>query len=141
MNGQRCDSATMEAQCELPAAHDGEHAAGSVTWAESIAEKAKRVAEEVGRSRRAEILKNGQSGTPDNAPKKQCPHCERLLPVQDFARNATAKDGLQTWCRSCMAQRSRDNRRQAAAYYRALVRLRDDDRPRFDRYYAEEQEK
>ena len=89
-----------------------------------------------------ETFENSPIQTPDNGPPtKPCTRCHRTLPIAEFNRNAAAPDGRQTWCRTCMAERSRDNRKQAAAYYRALVRLRDGDRATFDRYYAEEQEK
>ncbi|MGW0222267.1 endonuclease VII domain-containing protein [Streptomyces tendae] len=47
----------------------------------------------------------GQSG------EKQCTGCKRNLPVSEFARDKNRSDGLQAWCRECVAEYS-------AAHYR-----------------------
>lgn len=34
--------------------------------------------------------------------KKQCPKCNKVLPLAEFAKNRSAVDGLQTYCRNCL---------------------------------------
>ena len=33
---------------------------------------------------------------------KECKRCHRLLPESEFYKNIKAKDGLQSWCKSCV---------------------------------------
>ena len=33
---------------------------------------------------------------------KKCPHCGRLLPLSDFAKNASSKYGVRSWCKNCV---------------------------------------
>lgn len=35
---------------------------------------------------------------------KQCTKCKQMLPVKMFCKKMTSKDGLDSWCRSCMSQ-------------------------------------
>lgn len=32
---------------------------------------------------------------------KKCTKCNRILPISEFAKNKTQKDGLQYWCKEC----------------------------------------
>ena len=43
---------------------------------------------------------------------KQCPQCERQLPLTDFHANRRRVDGVAYYCRQCAAQRSEDSRRR-----------------------------
>jgi hypothetical protein len=43
---------------------------------------------------------------------KRCPRCERVLSAASFARDASKRDGLKSWCEVCDAERAR-------AYYEA----------------------
>jgi len=38
---------------------------------------------------------------------KRCPGCNQTKPVEDFAKNRTRPDGLQLWCRDCIALANR----------------------------------
>lgn len=38
---------------------------------------------------------------------KECHGCHRVLPLAEYGQSARARDGLQTQCRECMAQRQR----------------------------------
>jgi hypothetical protein len=44
---------------------------------------------------------------PPTSGTKTCSSCRLDLPVQEFARNRTAPDGLQPWCRHCRREYSR----------------------------------
>lgn len=33
---------------------------------------------------------------------KECKRCHRQLPETEFYKNISAKDGLQSWCKSCI---------------------------------------
>ena len=33
---------------------------------------------------------------------KECKRCHRQLPETEFYKNISAKDGLQSWCKSCV---------------------------------------
>ena len=57
---------------------------------------------------------------------KRCPKCERVLPLSEFSRNKSQKDGLQIYCKQChkaMRHESyvkhRGERLKNAAEYRA----------------------
>jgi RNase P subunit RPR2 len=63
---------------------------------------------------------------------KTCPKCETAKPPEDFARNRVKKDGLQVYCRACLARWRAENRskiRAAAAAFRAenVTRIRAED--------------
>lgn len=36
---------------------------------------------------------------------KQCVHCGKVLPVSEFYGNKTARDGLASWCKGCLAEK------------------------------------
>lgn len=67
---------------------------------------------------------------------KTCPKCKRLLPLSGFACNASKRDGLQSWCRTCKKardagyyQRNKDkylryNRKQYARLNALLAELK-----------------
>lgn len=40
---------------------------------------------------------------------KECPDCKRTLPLSEFGKCSTRKDGVYYYCRSCAAERSRKN--------------------------------
>lgn len=42
---------------------------------------------------------------------KVCPHCKVLRPIGRFALNRAAKSGYQSWCKSCMADKSHKERK------------------------------
>ena len=35
---------------------------------------------------------------------KQCPQCNRILPIVEFSKNKNLKDGLQCWCKQCHSE-------------------------------------
>ena len=39
---------------------------------------------------------------------KKCSKCGKELPVSLFGKNASQKDGLQIWCKSCVSNYSRN---------------------------------
>jgi len=41
-------------------------------------------------------------------PRKECKHAGRPQHVEKFGRNATAKDGLQVWCKACNREANRE---------------------------------
>ena len=41
-------------------------------------------------------------------PTKRCPRCKKEKPREDFHKNASRPNGLQTWCKEC--QKGRDHR-------------------------------
>lgn len=47
---------------------------------------------------------------------KQCVHCGKVLPVSEFYKNKTARDGLTSWCKNCFAERRREVARNARLY-------------------------
>ena len=47
---------------------------------------------------------------------KQCVHCGKVLPVSEFYGNKTARDGLASWCKDCVAERRRELARNARLY-------------------------
>ena len=49
---------------------------------------------------------------------KRCPKCERLLPIKQFNKNRSTKDGLQSWCRACVAAYRAEHKVEKAAYQR-----------------------
>jgi hypothetical protein len=52
--------------------------------------------------------------------KKRCPKCEVLKDaVEGFARNRSMKDGRQTYCRICCAERYQNNTEHMRAMNRA----------------------
>lgn len=46
---------------------------------------------------------------------KPCSRCSRVLPRSDFYRQSASKDGLQAWCRECVRDRKREERRRLRA--------------------------
>lgn len=50
----------------------------------------------------------------DSGGGKRCPRCDRELERSDFDRNSAARDGLQSWCRSCRATIERRRPRKLA---------------------------
>ncbi len=57
-------------------------------------------------------------------PRKRCPDCGRDLPVGDFGRNRTLKDGLQFYCRECCSRRGAEIYRRKRARLGKTVRER-----------------
>jgi hypothetical protein len=49
---------------------------------------------------------------------KYCPGCQRTLPVEAYARNASRWDNCQSWCKVCMRRyvRSRTARLRGEHY-------------------------
>lgn len=39
---------------------------------------------------------------------KKCPECNQFLPISEFNRNKSRKDGLTCYCRKCIARKSRE---------------------------------
>ena len=39
---------------------------------------------------------------------KVCPQCHRELPVTKFYASRSSADGLQSWCKECQKERSKD---------------------------------
>lgn len=39
---------------------------------------------------------------------KRCPRCGDVLPLSEFAKNRSARDGLQTYCKTCGVRRTRE---------------------------------
>ena len=65
---------------------------------------------------------------------KHCPKCNQTKPIDDFYRNASAKDGCQCWCKVCWkadtaARKERDPERYRAQcrkwYYSDVDRTRE----------------
>lgn len=44
---------------------------------------------------------------------KKCPRCGRELPVTEFGKNKSAKNGLQPYCKECLRQYARNKRADA----------------------------
>lgn len=40
----------------------------------------------------------------ETIPQKYCSGCKQSKPLIDFAKNSAMRDGLQNWCRQCLAQ-------------------------------------
>lgn len=40
---------------------------------------------------------------------KKCSKCGRELPISEFYRSSSSKDGLQGWCKDCTNNRLREN--------------------------------
>ena len=51
---------------------------------------------------------------------KKCKHCGQELPVSEFFRKASAKDGMQSWCKQCMHEESKDAQKKYIAKQRSL---------------------
>jgi hypothetical protein len=53
---------------------------------------------------------------------KTCTHCKETKPIEGFSRRKSSKDGLQSWCKTCLNSRVRDwheaNRERAKALSR-----------------------
>jgi DNA-directed RNA polymerase subunit RPC12/RpoP len=45
-----------------------------------------------------------------NMETKKCSRCGRELPVTEFGKNRSAKDGLQVFCKECFRQYARNKR-------------------------------
>lgn len=76
---------------------------------------------------------------------KTCPKCGRVLPVENFAKNARLRDGLQCWCRVChkatrsgrsLTPEQREKERQRKREYRATEKGRQAQREQMRRYRA-----
>ena len=50
---------------------------------------------------------------------KRCSKCERLLSIKQFNKNKSTKDGLQDWCRQCVAAYNGTHKVDRTAYYAA----------------------
>jgi hypothetical protein len=46
---------------------------------------------------------------------KHCPRCDQYLPLEAFAKNTQRKDGLQSECRPCFADRHKEKRAERNA--------------------------
>ena len=46
---------------------------------------------------------------------KKCGKCGNELPVSSFGKNASQKDGLQLWCKSCVSEYSRNQTKNSSA--------------------------
>lgn len=51
---------------------------------------------------------------------KQCCKCGNKLPKSEFHKHRNRKDGLQTWCKSCVKEHGSDPNRKTKATKRAL---------------------
>lgn len=79
---------------------------------------------------------------------KPCTQCGEVKHLADFPPNRYRRDGRQSYCRDCLRLQARERRldpaqrlkdgNQAAAYRRALARLRELHRDDFARLYDEE---
>jgi hypothetical protein len=65
----------------------------------------RRVREERGEIPRANAM---TSDAPDGL--KHCPGCSRQLPLEDFVRNRTSRDGVGAYCRPCSTRKARESR-------------------------------
>lgn len=77
---------------------------------------------------------------------KKCSRCEKRKRLHLFVRNAQSSTGYGAWCKSCMADYSREtrvgeradqNRFYARTYSTALRLLKDQHEEEFDRILAE----
>lgn len=59
---------------------------------------------------------------PSKDDSKRCRHCSRVLPLSSFASNKRMKDGLQVWCRECVAAYSATRYRRRRALLGKTVR-------------------
>lgn len=41
---------------------------------------------------------------------KKCKRCETYLPYENFSKASSCKDGMQRWCKACMAEEYKKNR-------------------------------
>lgn len=52
---------------------------------------------------------------------KFCPRCERVRPIEDYQKNASNPDGLQTYCRDCQNAVSRQSKQATKEYQKARL--------------------
>ena len=69
---------------------------------------------------------------------KRCPGCERVLPMEEFHRNARKADGRQSHCRDCKRRHYEANReRYYVSIKRSTLRTRATNRTRVAAYLRE----
>lgn len=72
---------------------------------------------------------------------KHCPRCNRDKPSEEFGKNRSSKDGLQTYCKSCVASYRESHRAELRASARAWYhRNKDTARSRAKEYADEHRE-
>lgn len=68
------------------------------------------------RSKAARAQRDGRNYSPRPQPEpvpdgmRRCPDCRRVLPLDDFVRNRSARQGRGTYCRPCQRARVRESR-------------------------------
>ena len=55
---------------------------------------------------------------------KRCPKCQTDKPLAEFAKRAKSPDGLQSWCRSCNAARSKQYYAENTEKHKSVVTYR-----------------
>ena len=48
---------------------------------------------------------------------KKCSKCNRILPISEFSKNKTTKDGLQNWCKECKNKYNQTYEQTNKEYY------------------------
>lgn len=56
------------------------------------------------------LMETDELAEPDALPTKTCTRCTKPQVLRAFAKRASAKDGLQSWCRNCVSSNSRQRR-------------------------------
>jgi hypothetical protein len=51
----------------------------------------------------------------EKADRKQCRKCKKYKPLTEFHKNASSRDGLARWCKSCKTKAGKESRRKRAA--------------------------
>ena len=63
--------------------------------------------------------------------KKRCSACREKKPHQDFAKNKSAKDGVQSYCRDCLRGRYGEYKRQWARQHRGKGTMTEEVRKKY----------
>ena len=55
---------------------------------------------------------------------KNCSRCKEDKPVEEFHKSSRMKDGIQSSCKSCMAESYRRSRKAKQGHYQEVARIR-----------------
>ena len=53
---------------------------------------------------------------------KRCHRCDTVKPSEEFSKNRARKDGLQTYCKSCMSSSYKKTKKEYRTAYRARMK-------------------